>query len=253
MFKVFYLALPLVAAVCLSIAVDVVQADPIQLGATHNEVLPPLPAQYQAGAEVDETAPAQPHLEWFPIPAWMAGTWQKQGDMEDSAVNLQTGQRLGSPVFIRNVVSLSFGDQCDNRGTVWHAEVLPFRSDGYNGKMEDRRFVTQMQCVTNTAAQVVLQVRSFVVSIDLKKQKVKNSKQQEEIITFQPLDGQQIQTMSSTRDFSSTGQALMQSQSHTTRTRVAAFLPVPTLNGLDLRQSLADYLVQHNWGSLVPQ
>jgi hypothetical protein len=232
---------------------NVAHADPIQLGATHTEVLPPLPAQFQIGAEVNETAPDQPHIEWFPIPQWMAGTWQKQGDMEDDAVNLLTGQRLGAPTFIRNVVSLSFGDQRDSRGTVWHAEILPFRSDGFNGKVEDRRYVTQMRCVTNTAQQVVLQVRSFVVSIDLKKKKVNGSKQQEEIITFQPLTAQQIQTQSSTRSFSAAGQAFMQQRSHTTRMLIAAFAPVPTINGIDLKQSLAEFLVQHNWASLVPQ
>jgi hypothetical protein len=241
------------ATFCLLVTLAVpVHAAPIQLEAQHDEALPPLPSQFQAGAEVDEAAPIQ-HIEWFPIPIWMAGTWAKQGDYEDSAVKLQTGQQLGSPVFIRNADSLSFGDQCDGKGTVWHAEILPFRSDGYNGKTEDRRYVTQMRCVTNSAQLVVLQVRSFVSSIDLKKHKVRGSKQQDEFITFQPLDAQQIQTFSSTRSYSATGQPLMQSRSHTTRTRAAAFVPVPTINGIDLRRSLAQYLTEHNWAYLIPQ
>ncbi|HEY9717111.1 MAG TPA: hypothetical protein V6C69_06575 [Trichormus sp.] len=243
----------ILAALCLLFTLGApVHAAPIQLEAQHDEALAPLPPQFQAGAEVEEAAPIQ-HIEWFPIPSWMAGTWAKQGDYEDSAVNLQTGQQLGSPVFIRNADSLSFGDQCDNKGTVWHAEILPFRSDGYNGKTEDRRYVTQMRCVTNSAQEVVLQVRSFVTSIDPKKHKVRGSKQQDEFITFQPLDAQQIQTTSSTRSYSGTGQPLMQSKSHTTRTRAAAFVPVPTINGIDLRRSLADYLAQHNWAYLIPQ
>jgi hypothetical protein len=28
---------------------------------------------------------------------------------------------------------------------------------------------------------------------------------------------------------------------------------VPTINGIDLRRSLADYLTQHNWAYLIPQ
>jgi hypothetical protein len=183
----------------------------------------------------------------------MAGTWSKQGDMEDEAVNLLTGQRLGQPVFIPNSDSISFGDQYDNRGAVWHAEILPFSSDGYSAKTENRRTVTQMRCVGNTAQQVVLQVRSFVTAIDLKKKKVKDSKQQDEIITFQPLNAQQCQTVSSTRTYSAAGQASMQSKSHTTRSRTAAFAPVPVLNGIDLKRSLADYLTEHNWGYLIPQ
>lgn len=243
----------LIAAMCISAAtVAAAPAAPIQLEAEHEEFLQPLPPQYQAGAESDSRLPEQ-HIEWFPIPIWMAGTWTKQGDIEDAAVNLQSGQRLNAPVFIRNANSLSFGHQYDSRGTVWHAEILPFRTDGLNEKMEDRRYVTQMQCVTNTAQQVVLRTRSFVTTVDLKKNKVKGSKQQDELISFQPTDAQHIETVSSTRSYSAQGQALMQSRSHTTRTRVATFAPVPVLNGIDLKRSLADYLQQHNWAYLIPQ
>ncbi len=245
-------ALVLMLTWALALGVGQAQAAPIQLGAEHEEYLQPLPPQYQAGAESDDSLPAQ-HIEWFPVPNWMAGTWTKQGDTEDSAVNLQNGQQLGQPVFIPNANSLSFGHQLDSKGTVWHAEILPFRTDGFGGKTEDRRYVTQMQCITNNIQQVVLKTRSFVTSIDLKKKKVRGSKQQDEIIAFQPLDSQHVETVSSTRSYSAQGQALFQSRSHTTRTRVAQFVPIPVLNGIDLRRSLADYFQQHNWAYLIPQ
>jgi len=229
-----------------------VAAETIYGDVQHDETIAPLPPQFQIGADYTEPPPAQ-RIEWFPVPPWMAGTWTKQGDYDTYALNMRNGQQMTQPVYVANVVTISFGHQIDAQGTVWNAEVLPFRADGFRGpKQQDHRFVTDESCLENTRAAVTLHMRSFIVTVD-NKQKVKDNKQQDEMIRFTPSGPGAIRTDSSTRTYDANGKGTFQSRSYTTRTKTREFMPIAQLNGIDLRQSLAQYLTEHNMAYLVPQ
>lgn len=229
-----------------------IMAETIYGDVQHEETLPPLPSQFQEGATYSD-APVGATIDWFPIPPWMAGIWAKQGDYETFVMNLKTGAQTQGQTFVPNVVSLTFGHQLDASGTVWHANVLPFRADGHRGKLDDHRFVSSERCLRSDSSSVSLQVRSFVVTVDSHSQKVKQSKQQEEVIGIAPLDARTIRTQSSTRIYDASGKPMFQTRSYTNRTRTADFMPIATINGIDLRQSLAQYLLDHNMANLVPR
>lgn len=217
----------------------------------HKEFLPPVPASYQAGADLDAAAPAV-RVEWFPVPDWMAGTWQKEGDQETFEEDFTSGRQQQTNFWLSNRVSLSFGHQVDALNTVWHAEVLPFRADGNRQGGRDRRYVIDMNCNRSTPQFVSLRFHSVVAAVD-GRGRVQGSRQQEEIVNFSPgASPGSVASESSTKTFTDRGQPLYLTDSHTIRTRTAPFRPVDFLNGIDLRRSFAEFLTSRNMSNRIP-
>jgi len=228
-----------------------VKAEMIQGGITHKEVLPPVPSQYQAGATLSNADPVA-IVQWFPVPDWLAGAWMKDGDVETYARDFRTGQVSTQQVWLTNRVRLEFGHQVDALGTVWHAELLPFRADGNRGQTQDRRYVMQMDCLSSTPQSVALNFRSIVTNMDTSSNRVLESKQQEEIVTFKPSVPNMIATHSSIKSFTDRGQPVNQYETHTERRKIAAFVPVDQLRGVNLKESLAEFLTQKNMLNRLP-
>lgn len=228
-----------------------VKAEMIQGGITHKEVLPPVPSEYQAGATLSNADPVAT-VQWFPVPDWLAGAWMKDGDVETYARDFRTGQVSTQQVWLTNRVRLEFGHQVDALGTIWHAELLPFRADGNRGQTQDRRYVMQMDCLSSTPQSVALNFRSIVTNMDTSSNRVLESKQQEEIVTFKPSVPNMIATHSSIKGFTDRGQPVNQYETHTERRKIAAFVPVDQLRGINLKESLAEFLNQKNMLNRLP-
>lgn len=219
----------------------------------HKETLPPVPSNMQKGSVFSSPA-IQPQVQWFPVPDWLAGTWMKEGDVETFAEDFRTGRHQNMRVWINNRVRLSFGHQVDAQGTIWHAEVVPFRADGQKAGATDERYVMEMSCLNSTPQVVVLRFRSVVSEVEPRSRRVLESKQQEEIVTFEPSAGttSKIGTKSSIKSFSAFGQPLFQYETQTNRTRIADFVPTATLEGLDLQSSLYQFLEASNMEDRIP-
>lgn len=220
------------------------QAKLIQAEIEHKEVLPQVPDTFRLG-EVVNLSKVQSRVEWFPVPQWMAGKWTKEGDIETFEKNFLTGRTTNRQVWLENKVSLSFGHQVDALNTIWHAEALPIRADGKRGAEKDQRYVVAINCLKSTTESVVLRFHTIVVSLD-DRGRVSRNRQQEEIVEFFPQDNRDIATTSSTKTFSSNGQPLYRLDSHTKRLKTGNFKPVSHLSGIDLKQSLKDFLSSRN-------
>lgn len=227
------------------------QAELIQGGITHKEVLPPVPSEFQAGATLSNADPVAT-VQWFPVPDWLAGAWMKDGDVETYAKDFRTGQISTQQVWLTNRVRLEFGHQVDALGTVWHAELLPFRADGNHGQTQDRRYVMQMDCLNSTPQAVALNFHSIVTNVDTSSNRVLDSKQQEEIVTFKPSVPNMIATHSSIKGFTDRGQPVNQYETHTERRKIAAFVPVDQMRGINLKESLYGFLTQKNMMNRLP-
>ncbi|MBX9669903.1 MAG: hypothetical protein K2X93_19935 [Candidatus Obscuribacterales bacterium] len=221
------------------------RAEVIQAGIEHKEYLPPVAQSYKAGARF--SAPAQvARVAWFPVPDWLAGAWLKPGDMETYVRDFRTGQETTKPIWLDNKVRLAFGHQRDCLGTVWHAEVLPFRADGNRGPSTDRRYVMDMSCLKSQPDMVSLRFHSNVFQVDPEDGEIETTTQQEEIVTFRPDKDGVIASTSSTRTFDENGHAIIQSNSNAGRSKLADFVPVNELNGINLVESLTQFLTSNN-------
>jgi len=217
----------------------------IQAEIEHKDYLPGVPDTFASGAVLN-TDKLEKRVEWFPVPDWMAGTFTKEGDMETFEKDFQTGAEKRENYWMENRVTLSFGHQRDALNTIWHAEVVPFRADGSRGRSRDQRYVIGMSCLKSSPESVVLKFHSVVVALD-DHDRVRGSKQQEEIVSFFPGGGNNfIATTSSTKTFSESGQPLYQLDSHTKRLKTRGFFEEDFLSGIDLKRSLYDFLAGRN-------
>lgn len=220
------------------------EAKIIQAEIEHKDYLPEVPENFRRGQILKEGDLAV-RVQWFPVPDWMAGTFTKSGDLETFQKDFQSGAEKRQSFWLKNRVTLKFGHQRDRLNTVWHAEVVPFRADGARGATRDQRYVLSMACLKSTPENVVLKFHSVVVTLD-DRGKVMGSKQQEEIVSFFPKNDNFISSTSSTKIFSERGQPLYQLDSHTSRLRVNGFQEVDRLSGIDLRNSLDQFLSAKN-------
>lgn len=249
--------LPLAVTACLFVALGLPASAQTMLqgGVEHTDTLPPVPPQYQPGNVFSGRASQKQNVEWvqwFPIPSWFAGTWQKQGDERIDAIDMATGSESRTPVWIQNVMSASYGYQTDNTGAIWHAVLLPFTRDGVSGLDLDQRIVNGFKCLQSNQNQVTLLFRATVVSVNQQTGRIDRTYQSEEIITYTPINNNQLHTMSSARFFNQQGRPVLNTTSTSIANRTAPFVPVKYHEQIDLEASLANYLRQNNMAQLVP-
>jgi hypothetical protein len=242
----------LVAAAAIGlISASPINAYVIQGSVEHKEYLPPVSQNFRAGATF--AAPSNTtRVAWFPVPDWLAGAWMKNGDMETYVKDFRTGQEMRNPMWLNNKVRLAFGHQRDVKGTIWHAEILPFRADGNRGDSTDRRYVMDMSCLQSNPGSVVLRFHSNVFRLDPVYSKIQTTTQQEEIVTFRPDNEGLIATTSSTKTFDENGKPILQSFSNAERTKLSEFQPVAELNGVNLVSSLNEFLTENKMFDRLP-
>ena len=215
----------------------------------------PLQAEAQAQAAVSKPAPApvsaavrapatlqQPVIEWFPIPTPMAGVWTKRGDLTTSVTDLRTGLSEALSQWTDDEMTVTWGHQTDKNGDIWHANVLPAERDSEsNGKAV--KFLTVGQKLEGKGADALITRTHYVVSESYGRGgPVSDVFQQEALNHYQVLAESELSNNSTNRVFTYQGTAIRDGVLQTKFARVAAFAPTQNLAGIDLVQSLNDYL-----------
>lgn len=214
-------------------------------------VTAPIQAPLQAAVQTQTIAEARPvsaptlatpSIEWFPIPKPMAGVWTKRGDLTVSVTDLRTG--LSEPLnqWTEDEMTVTWGHQIDRLGNVWHANLLPAERDGLSaGKAV--KFLTVGQKLEGLAADALVTRTHYVVSESYGRGgPVADIFQQEALNHYQLFAEGQLQNNSTNRVFAYQGQPLRDGALETRFNRVGPFIPTASLSGIDLVQSLDDYL-----------
>lgn len=193
-------------------------------------------------------------VEWFMIPAFMPGIWQKEGDLTVEVTNLHTGAKSYPNQWIDNKLTAKWGHQMDAAGNVWQINLLPYERDGLSdGKLV--RFLTVSQrCEQVSQAQLVTRTHYLVSESDTMRGAPEETFQQESINDYvleQPT--QMVVNKSSNRVFNYAGKPVRDGHLVSKYRKIANFTPIPTLMGLDLRQSLRDFLISGQLSNLVPK
>ncbi len=191
-------------------------------------------------------------VQWFIIPPFMSGTWQKDGDLTTEVTNLATGRKSYPNQWIDNRLNVTWGHQMDKAGNVWHVNLLPSERDGLSDGKRVRFLTVAQQCEQTNAAQMVTRTHYLVSESDVMNGAPEAIFQQESLndYMFDP-QTQTLVNRSSNRVFSYSGYPVRDGQLLSKYRRIANFTPTPSLMGLDLRQSLADFLVSEGLSNLV--
>ncbi len=184
----------------------------------------------------------RPIVEWFPIPAPMAGVWTKRGDLTTSVTDLRTGLSEALNQWTDDEMTVTWGHQTDKLGNIWHANILPAERDGNSiGKVV--KFLTVGQKLEASSAGALVTRTHYLVSERYGVNgPVADVFQQEALNHYQLIAESQLQNNSTNRVFAYQGQPIRDGSLLTNFNRVGAFNPTPSLSGIDLVQSLNDYL-----------
>lgn len=208
----------------------------------------PLTGIAQPTADSNKTLNAQAHkfeAEWFMIPPWMAGKWVKEGDLTVRLTDLQTGSQSNPNEFVPNKMEATWGHQKDAAGNVWHVNFLPSERTGQS-EGKNVHFLVVMQKCEKSDTQSLLTRTHYVVSESnfLTGQAI-DMFQQESLNHYVPSSSTEMVNVSTNRVFTYQGQAVRDGHLQSTYNRVSQFQPLSTLNGIDLKESLNDYLDEH--------
>lgn len=214
------------------------------------------PAFGVARLTADRTvAPARPvqhyTVDWFMIPNWLAGAWLKDGDMTTNVTDLRTGMSSSQREWTENRMEATWGHQQDARGNYWHVNILPAERDGNSaGKLV--RFVTVAQkCETSMPTQLMTRTHYIVSESNPWNNQPIDTFQQESLNHY-ALGGQnQLINTSSNRVFTYQGVPVREGHLVSQFAKIRQFSPVASLNGVDLKASLTDYLQSHSLGNLA--
>jgi hypothetical protein len=209
-------------------------------------------ARLTAERSPDPPRPAQHYtIEWFMIPSWMAGVWLKSGDMTTNVTDLRTGATSSQNEWTDNRMEASWGHLQDARGNYWHVNLLPSERDGMSaGKLV--RFLTVAQKCEGSSPQKLMTRTHYIVSESNPWSNQPLDTFQQESINQYEMSGQnEILNSSSNRVFTYQGAPVREGHLISKFNKIRGFTPVATLNGVDLRTSLNDYLKGHSLGYLV--
>lgn len=185
---------------------------------------------------------AKPMVEWFVIPTAMAGVWTKHGDLTTSVTDLRTGMSQALNQWIPDEMTVTWGHQTDKQGNVWHANLLPAERDGLSSGKNVRFLTVGQKCESSSASTLVTRTHYLVSESYGQGGPVADVFQQEALNHYQIVSGNELQNNSTNRVFSYQGQPVRDGALLTKFARVGNFAPTQSLSGIDLVQSLNDYL-----------
>ncbi len=189
-------------------------------------------------------------VEWFMIPVWMAGAWVKDGDMTTSVTDLRTGMSRTQNAWTENRLEAIWGHQQDAQGNYWHVNLLPSERDGASSGKLVRFLTVAQQCLNSTPQQLMTRTHYIVSESNPWSHQTFDTFQQESLNHYAMGAQNQLMNTSSNRVFSYEGVPIREGTLMSQFAKIGQFTPVATLNGVDLRKSLNDYLQSHALGHL---
>ena len=195
---------------------------------------------------------SQPQVNWFAIPHWMAGQWTKEGDVTISMTDLRSGIVFSGKSWTANRMTRQFGHQLDSGGDVWWALLMPAEQEGESKRESVEFLVLSLKVERSTPSELVTRTR-YLVS-ESSEWGVYKQYQQEALNHYFFIDSNgegTIENRSYNRVFDLSGRpqrdAVLISQWHKT----GPFLPMQSLQGVNLPRSLNYYLRTHNLNNLA--
>ena len=199
----------------------------------HSEILPPLSKNDELGKIFASTDLYKNMLSRgklkgvhkFLVPAWLAGTWQREQATEMSRVELPSGKRLPPEGQGVAMVTDRFDSYRDALGLIWQM-FDPAHASGEvdRGDAVDFHVVTDYQLIPLGRSMVVVEVQAAHAVVNKKTKKLISAYQDEELNTYSMISNDVIKTDSSVKVFDTQGRPRFLTRAVSTERRVAPFV-----------------------------
>lgn len=221
---------------------------------------------YQGGAQMDQphanvfqqsssqsATPQNPVIEWFQIPRSMAGSWVKKGDLTLDVTDLRNGIKRQVGTWTDNEMVVHMGHQMDRSGNVWHVNILPSEKDSTSNGKQVRFMTVQQICEQYTPSNLSTRTHYVITETYGGTGQVADMFQQESINHYSLLNDGEMQNMSSNRVFTYNGKPVRDGTLQSKFNRIGPFEPLAQMNGVDLAQSLNQFLSSRGAPQVGPQ
>jgi len=228
---------------------------PLQGSVRHSETVAPIPLQYGPGAKMDEQSLPKliPENRWYPVPNWLAGTWQFKTETVTFLRSFDKKQYPPVPFTLHNEFQKTYGYQKDKSGQVWDYLKAPFR---HKAKLDGGLvgYVTEgtLEVVKSNNEEVLRRLTGVDSIVDSESQAIVLTNQKECFNRLTQFGEDAIHLDGSTKIFGMDGAAQVLKFSNMLGMRTKPFEIVDSLDGQNLRQMFVDFLKGNGKADLAP-
>lgn len=225
----------------------------LQGGIEHSVQLPALPNYLQVGSIFNQALlNANPELKnWYQIPNWLAGEWQREEETIVSSYDYATKQRTNEPKTIVARETAHFGLQADRAGGIWHCRIAAggvadcgsYYSVALLGLQEPLAVSDKRVVLRDLFTELHVAKETNVIMLSL---------QAESITSYRPVRDGLVKTNTSVKFFEQNGTPKSMQKNLALTNRSAPFAPLNSYKGNDLRASFKRFLLSNGKDDLLP-
>ena len=225
----------------------------LKLGVEHSKKLEPIPFKLQVGEVFDEgILRRRSKFNWYRIPEWLAGKWQRQQESIVSTYDYQTGRKSRMNKSITSQQIADYGVQKDRQGAIWSCD-LSGKGSSNRGSFKSVALIRSHYPVRQTAQEIVFKEEFVVLNVMNETNAIMDSFIVESITRLKPVKRGLLETTMSAQVYLADGTPKVQQESRAYDRLIKPYTSVDTYKGIDVRQDFIKFLESSNLGSLVPE
>ena len=189
---------------------------------------------------------------WFPIPNWLAGTWEATSELILESYDYRQGrQTISEPVRIDATRTSTIGMQCDSLGRAWYCACTPYERTVETGSFVDHQIIERISVLSNSSKQLTVDSVATVERADKDTDDAQRVFREETITTYKPLNADTIQADFLINDFDMRGHPLVSSRALCYEMRIEPFKVVNQDERGDLRKKFQEFLAANGLHELL--
>ncbi|MBX9692663.1 MAG: hypothetical protein K2Z81_09785 [Cyanobacteria bacterium] len=225
----------------------------LKLGVEHSTTLDPVPQSLQAGSIFDNRMiPSLPkELEWYRIPKWLGGKWQRQQETTVHTMDFATGVESRPNHSFLSEQQASFGVQKDKVGDLWDCSLASTGVSNH-GSYRSIALVQFHRPVAVNAKEIVFREIFTVVNVMSETNVIMSSQRIESLTKYRPVGNRMLEASMSMKVYGPDGSPSTLQENLSYDRQIQSFSAVANYKGRDLRNEFAEFLRSQSLSNLIP-
>lgn len=215
----------------------------------HSEVADPIEAKLLPGQIFDEAnLPAGASGDtnnWYRIPKWLAGTWNKESQTNSYSLNYATKQEDTTSHTVVARGKGVWGTQTDIKGEIWEFNPAPYVDTVDGGSDTIVQLIRSTEPLDASEDVFVKSTVDTQLRVDKATGRIKSAQTAEQISTYTLDSPGVLKRETSSKIFAHDGKPVMLARSVAFETKVADYAPRDTIEGKNVKALFQEYLEEN--------
>lgn len=223
----------------------------LKIGVQHSTHIEPIPMKLQTGSIFDERIlKVKKRLNWYPIPEWLAGKWQRKSERILSTHNYLTNQTVRMNKTIMSEQIADWGVQRDKKGDIWNCN-LSSRGASNRGSYRSVALVRKQIPVKNNRLEIVFKEQFVVLHVMKGTNAIMDSYIVESITRYKPVKRGLIETAMSVQVYTADGTPKTRQENVSVDRLIKPYTSVDSYKGKDVHADFNRFLRSQNLEDLI--